>query len=64
MKIDEGLLSSKGFADEEQTEIMEFIETNIDRLRDMSLRIVEKIASLYRIHPDDWQTLVRGVCFR
>jgi len=64
IKLTEGLLESKGISEIEQVEIMEFIEDNIDRMRDMSLRMVEKVASLYRIEPDNWQTLVRGVCFK
>lgn len=64
IKLDEGLLSDKGFDEMQQYEIMDFIEENLDNMRDMSLRMVEKVASLYRIEPEDWQTLVRGVCFK
>lgn len=64
IKLKEGLLESKGISEIEQIEIMEFIEDNLERMRDMSLRMVEKVASLYRIEPDNWQTLVRGVCFK
>lgn len=63
IKLDQGLLSSKGYDDMEQYEIMDFIEENIDKMRDTSLRMVEKVASLYRIESDQWQTLVRGVMF-
>jgi hypothetical protein len=64
IKMADGLLESKDFTTDEQHEIMDFIEENIDKMRDMSLRMVEKVASLYRIEPDQWQTLVRGVMFK
>lgn len=64
IKMHDGLLESKGFSEDEQEEIMDFIEHNIDKMRDMSLRMVEKVASLFRIEPDQWQTLVRGVMFK
>lgn len=64
IKLEDGLLESKGIDESEQEEIMEFIEENLDKMRDMSLRMVEKIAVLYRIEPDQWQTLARGLCFK
>lgn len=61
--LEEGMLRDKGISRIEEDEILEFMEDNIDRLVEVSLRMVEKIASLYRAS-DDWKKLCRTVCLK
>ena len=59
-----GMLSLKGFNSQEESDIMQFVEQNVDRLRELSLRTVEKIAALYEANPENWEKLARTVCCR
>ena len=62
--VNGGMLIEKGFTISEQNEIMSFVEDNIDNLSELSLRMVEKIASLFKSNPNNWDKLVRAVCFK
>lgn len=59
-----GMLKNKGFNQQEENSILQFINDNKDNLSELSLRIVEKVAALYRSNPSNWQKLVRAVCFK
>jgi hypothetical protein len=43
---------------------MEFIVDNVDRLRELSLRMVVKLSGLYKMNPANWQKLAKQTCFR
>lgn len=60
---EEGMLKNQGFKDSEVEEIMEFFDTNFDKFREVSLRMIEKIARIYRAVPD-WQKSARTFCFK
>lgn len=62
MKLEQGLLSDKGLFAEEESEIMQFVTENVDNLVELSLRMVEKIASLYIASPTKWKKLCKAVC--
>lgn len=59
--VNEGMLDRYDFdqADESRDEILAFIETNRDNLRELSLRIVLKIADLKKSFPKNWQAMAR-----
>lgn len=57
-----GMLREKGFSSSEESIIMEFVESNVDNLRELSLRMVEKIASLFKLNKDNWKILAKTVC--
>lgn len=57
-----GMLSAKGFTEDEESEVLEFIEKNINSLRELSLRMVLKIAGLMDISPSNWQTTAKATC--
>ena len=63
MVIEEGMLSDEGLSDFDAAELMQFIEKNCDRLRELSLRMVIKIANLMRMDRHGWQALARVTCF-
>lgn len=62
--VDSGMLTEKGFTLAQQSEIMEFVETHMNQLSELSLRMVEKIAALFRANPNNWEKLVKAVCFK
>ena len=62
--VQEGMLRDKGFSKSQESEIMEFITENMDRFRELSLRMVEKVAALYNANPTEWKKLVKAVCMR
>ena len=59
-----GMLRDRGFSAAEQTLILEFIENNMERLRELSLRMVVKISGLYKMDKSNWQKLAKQTCFR
>lgn len=59
-----GMLRSRGFSVSDETLIMEFIVNNVERLRELSLRMVVKISGLYKMDRNNWQKLAKQTCFR
>jgi|LakMenE01Jun11ns_1017448.scaffolds.fasta_scaffold9956291_2 hypothetical protein len=59
-----GMLRDRGMADIDTIQIMQFIENNVDRLRELSLRMVVKLAGLYKMDRVNWQKLAKQTCFR
>ena len=47
-----------------QEEIIAFMDTNKDRLREMSLRMAIKLAQLYKSFPGTWEKMARTTCMR
>jgi len=45
-------------------EILEFIDANQDKLRELSLRMVLKIADLRKSFPKNWKAMANNTCFR
>lgn len=60
-----GLLSSKGYDKKVENDIMQFIETYAERIRELSLRAVIKLAELRSGQPDKWKRLaLKTMCKR
>lgn len=53
--VSDGMLDSYDFSDDEVTEIVEFIDVNKRRMRELSLRTVLKVADLRKAMPNNWQ---------
>lgn len=49
---------------EAQAEILDFVTSNKDQLRELSLRIVIKTADLYKTFPTSWQSMARTTLMR
>ena len=62
--IEKGLLDRFMLTPEEITQIISYMEYNIDKLVELSLRMVEKIATLYKTNPDKWEKLCNTVCLK
>jgi len=60
----EGLLSKYGMDKTVEDQLVEFIFANRNRLREVSLRMVLKIADLWRMAPDRYQQLAEQTCMR
>ncbi len=60
--IKAGMLRDQGITQVQETEIMDFIVENMDKFRELSLRLVEKVSALYKANPSNWKKLVRSVC--
>lgn len=60
--IEKGMLRNDGHTKQDETEIVEFIDKHQDVMRELSLRMVVKVAALKRSHPTKWKSLARVVC--
>jgi hypothetical protein len=47
-----------------EDELIEFVETNQDKLRELSLRMVLKIADLRKGFPNNWTAMVKTTCMK
>jgi len=61
---DAGMLDDYALEDAEKTEVVEFIYTNAHRMRELSLRMVLKIADLRVSMPRNWQRVAELSCMR
>lgn len=64
LTVQDGMLSSKGFTESEEAELISFMEDNIDRMKEISLRSVEKLAALFLMDKTDWRSIARTVMLR
>lgn len=64
--VNQGMLDKYDFDEPEavKNEILEFITANQDQLRELSLRIVLKIADLRRSFPKNWMAMARTTVMR
>ena len=60
--IRDGMLKEYGFSKEFEKEIVDFMHENAKRLREISLRMVLKIADLAKMNFDNWKGLARSTC--
>lgn len=61
---DTDIVTKYGLDDDEQESLLEYIESNAGRFRELSLRMVEKCATIFNIDQDNWRKLVESTCFR
>lgn len=64
LTVQDGMLREKGLSDTESNLIIEFMQTYIDKMKEVSLRSVEKLAALYLMDKSDWQSIARTVMLR
>jgi ATPase family associated with various cellular activities (AAA) len=62
--VGEGMLDRYDFGDIQKDEVVEFITDNQDKLRELSLRMVLKIADLRKSFPNNWQSMAKTTCMR
>jgi hypothetical protein len=59
-----GMLTNQGVSLIDQETIMNFMEDNQDRLRELSLRMVLKLAQLKKMAPAKWERLAAATCMK
>ena len=59
-----GMLDGHDISDEAKVEVVEFINTNASRMRELSLRMVLKVADIRKSMPSNWQAVVEVTCMR
>jgi hypothetical protein len=52
-----GFLDKYSFSEHTKVDIMEFIQDNVDKLRELSLRTTIKIADIAKMKPNDWKRI-------
>lgn len=62
--IEAGMLTDRGFADHEQREIMDYLFANASQLRELTLRMVIKLSSIYRSNGDRWKEIAKVTLWR
>jgi hypothetical protein len=62
--VGQGMLDRYDFGDIQKDEVVEFITLNQDKLRELSLRMVLKIADLRKSFPKNWEAMAKTTCMR
>ena len=58
------MLDRYDFDQKQKDEIVEFVEKNQDRLRELSLRMVLKLSDLRKSFPKSWQAMAKTTCMK
>jgi hypothetical protein len=59
-----GMLDRFDFDQIQKDEIVQFVETNQDKLRELSLRMVLKLADLRKSFPKTWMAMAKTTCMK
>lgn len=62
--VGQGMLRDKNISDYDASILVDFVEANMDNLRELSLRMVIKLATLMKMDYVNWQKLAKQTCFR
>ena len=62
--VADGMLRKYDFTPEAQDEILDFIQSNQSNLRELSLRMVSKIADLRKMNGKSWKKYATATCLR
>jgi len=62
--VDEGMLNRYDFSHTIQHELVQFMEDNVDSFRELSPRMLAKVAQLRKHSPHNWITKVRSTCMK
>ena len=62
--VSEGMLDVYEFEECQRDDVVNFITTNATKLRELSLRMVLKIADLRKAFPNSWEAMAKTTCMR
>ncbi len=62
--VKDGMLEKYNFSKEEVAGLVSYMEENKDKLREVSLRMVTKIADLKKMSPTRWERLAENTCIK
>lgn len=60
--VRDGMLNSYEFTKEQESLILDFVIGNADYLREVSLRMIKKIADFVKSEPNNWQAMAEATC--
>ena len=58
------MLAPYDFSADEEREVLQFITSNSEYLREVSLRMVKKIADFVKADPANWQIMAESTCLQ
>ena len=62
--VQDGMLDERKLDEEVKTDIMDFVDINKNRLRELSLRTVLKVADLAEAFPNKWEAMAENTVMR
>ena len=62
--VADGMLNEYKFGEDEVKDLMDYIYTNKNKLREMSLRMVLKIADLKKMNANKWKSYAESTCMK
>jgi hypothetical protein len=62
--VADGMLDAYDMEQEQKDEVVQFIEVNKDKMRELSLRMVIKVADLRIAMPDKWKAVAGLTCMK
>mgnify|MGYP001222127402 CR=1 FL=1 len=62
--VADGMLNEYKFGEDETKDLMDYIYTNKNKLREMSLRMVLKIADLKKMNATKWKSYAESTCMK
>ena len=62
--VGDGMLKDYKLEEKDEQEIVTFMEDNKNRLREVSLRMVTKLADLFKMSPERWISLAENTCIK
>lgn len=60
--VSDGMLDKYDFGDEGVAQVLDYVEDNAAKLRELSLRMVLKLADLKRAFPNSWERMAQTTC--
>ena len=61
---DGGLFDQKGLTKDQERNVVDFLEGNQAKMREISLRMAQKLADLCKMSPTRWQRLAETTCMK
>jgi tRNA U34 2-thiouridine synthase MnmA/TrmU len=58
--VKDGMLNEYGFTEEQHESVVDFIDINKSKLRELSLRTVLKVADLAKAFPSNWEAMAES----
>jgi hypothetical protein len=62
--ISDGMLDDRKLPEDVKVDIMDFVEMNMSKLRELSLRTILKIADLAEAFPTKWEAMAENTVMR
>lgn len=62
--VEAGMLTKRGISAEGQTEVMDWVFENVEKFRELSLRMIIKAADLYKSNHSEWKRIASATLFK